>query len=234
VNKNLSIWDSVQKTDPKYTKSFTRGGGFSGTAINAVYLIHKATELWGPIGSKWGYRNVNEEVMQGAPIYVNGEAVCHELIHKVTIEIFYPDGAITSFGVTTFVGKNKYGPFTDEEAPKKSLTDALTKGLSWLGFSSDVHLGLYDDNKYVAEVKKQFDEERKQSAKEPEQESAAFKQFEKEWLEDMRGAAKSGNETLGIAFKAMPASKLKTQFWEKHGAALKAAAQEAEHATENA
>lgn len=233
MNKNLSIWDAVQKTDPKYTKAFNRAGGFSGTAINAVYLIHKATELWGPIGSKWGYRNIQEEIIKGAPIIINGETVCNELVHKLTIEIFYPDGALTSFGVTTMVGKNKYGPFTDEEAPKKSLTDALTKGLSWLGFSSDVHLGLYDDNKYVSEVRKQFDDERKQAANEPKPENAAFLKFEKEWLDDMRGAAMSGTEALGIAFKAIPKSELKNQFWAKHGAGLKAAAQEAENATAN-
>ena len=43
-------------------------------------------------------------------------------------------GEVTHFGQTTFVGANKHGLFTDEEAPKKSLTDATNKALSMLGF----------------------------------------------------------------------------------------------------
>ena len=37
----------------------------------------------------------------------------------------------------------------DDEYAKKSATDALTKGLSMIGFNSDIFLGKYDDNKYV-------------------------------------------------------------------------------------
>jgi hypothetical protein len=36
------------------------------------------------------------------------------------------------------------------------MTDALTKGLSQLGFNADVFLGLYDDNKYVEAVRREF------------------------------------------------------------------------------
>jgi hypothetical protein len=43
---------------------------------------------------------------------------------------------------------------------KKATTDALTKGLSVLGFNADVFLGLWDDNKYVQEQKRQEQEER--------------------------------------------------------------------------
>ena len=32
---------------------------------------------------------------------------------------------------------------------KKVATDALTKGLSKLGFNADVFMGMFDDNKYV-------------------------------------------------------------------------------------
>ena len=32
---------------------------------------------------------------------------------------------------------------------EKSLTDAVTKAASWLGIGADVHLGLWDDNKYT-------------------------------------------------------------------------------------
>jgi hypothetical protein len=40
----------------------------------------------------------------------------------------------------------------DEDAPKKSLTDAITKAASHLGIAANIFLGRWDDNKYVAEV----------------------------------------------------------------------------------
>ena len=147
MSDNLKLWNAVEKTDPKYTKAFSRAGGFSGTAINATYLIRKATELWGPVGNAWGFDIADEKYVPGCEGTV---------IHVVRIQFRHPEGAFPTFGQTTFVGKNKNGPFTDEEAPKKSLTDAITKALSMLGFAADVHLGLYDDNKYVNDRKAEF------------------------------------------------------------------------------
>ena len=147
AGNTLALWNAVEKTDPKYTKAFSRAGGFSGTAINATYLIRKATELWGPVGGAWGFDIADEKYVPGSDATV---------IHVVRIQFRHPAGAFPTFGQTTFVGKNKNGPFTDEEAPKKSLTDAITKALSMLGFAADVHLGLYDDNKYVNDRKAEF------------------------------------------------------------------------------
>lgn len=158
---NRAIWDQAFTTDPKYTKTFNRGGGFKGTAINATYLARKATDIFGPCGIGWGIRIEDESMLQGAPILNSeGSILCHEIIHRLRITLWYKHGEetgeITHFGQTQFVGRNKNGVFTDEEAPKKSLTDAMTKCLSMLGFAGDVHLGLFDDNKYVAEVQAQF------------------------------------------------------------------------------
>jgi len=146
MSETMKVWNAVQQTDPKYTKGFKKGGGFSGTAINATYQIRRATELWGPIGGKWGYEVVTSEYVKGAD---------NDIIHVLMIKFRHPDGAFDVFGQTTFAGANKNGKFTDEEAPKKSLTDAITKGLAMLGFSADVFLGLYDDNKYVNDLRQQ-------------------------------------------------------------------------------
>jgi hypothetical protein len=152
---NSVIWDAVFKTDPRYVKEFSRGGGFKGTAINATWLARKATETFGPIGIGWGLEIVEERMLEGAPILDgNGARICNELIHCLRVKLWYVHGGqrgeVIQFGQTTFVSKNKYGVQTDEEAPKKSLTDAMSKCLSLLGFASDVHMGLWDDNKYVA------------------------------------------------------------------------------------
>ena len=148
MSENLTLWDSVQMTDPKYTKAFSRAGGFKGTAINATYQVKRATNVWGPLGGKWGYSIASSDYIPGAD---------GDVIHVLQIDFRHPDGVFPSFGQTTFVGSNKNGRYTDEEAPKKSLTDAITKALSMLGFSADVHLGLFDDNKYVNDARAKFE-----------------------------------------------------------------------------
>lgn len=163
---NMSIWEQVEKTDPAFTKPFNRGGGFKGTATNATYLARRATEVFGPMGLGWGVDILDEDLMAGAPLDDKGT---RELIHKVRVKLWYrfeeQRGEVIQFGQTTFVGKNRNGLFTDEEAPKKSLTDAMSKCLSLLGFSADIHLGRYDDNKYVAELTAQFKEKQAAEAR---------------------------------------------------------------------
>lgn len=162
---NLALWRRVEKTDPQYTKPFSRGGGFRGTAVNGTYLARKATEAFGPMGIGWGLEILDEELMQGAPL---GDGA-FELVHKVRVKLWYvldgQRGEVVQFGQTTFVGRNKNGLYTDEEAPKKSLTDAMSKCLSLLGFAADVHLGRFDDNKYVNDLRQEFAEKHEAEAK---------------------------------------------------------------------
>jgi len=158
---NLSIWNTVERTDPAHTKNFSRGGGFKGTAISPIYLAQKATEVFGPAGIGWGMEVADEQMLEGAPLLdANGAVIAYEKIHCLRVKLWYKFGdeigEVQQYGQTTFIGKNKFGFFTDEEAPKKSLTDAMTKCLSLLGFSADVHLGRFDDNKYIAENKRYF------------------------------------------------------------------------------
>lgn len=164
-SNNLALWESVEKTDPSYTKNFNRPGGFKGTAMNATWLAQRATELFGPCGIGWGMTVLNEEYVKGAPILVDGQVVGFELIHVVHAKLWYVHegkrGEIEQFGQTQMSGRRNDGKFyTDEEAPKKSLTDATTKCLSMLGFGADIFKGYYDDNKYVAQMREEFAEPR--------------------------------------------------------------------------
>lgn len=164
MNDNLELWNKVRTPDPKYVKQFNRGGGFKGSSTNFQYIAQRATEIWGPNGIGWGVEIEKEEYINGSPIFgEEGQKICDTVIHVVLGRVWYLDGDETrktspQFGQTTFVGSNKYGPFTDEEAPKKSITDMTVKCLSLLGFSADIFLGLWDDNKYVNDAKKRFED----------------------------------------------------------------------------
>lgn len=138
--ENMRIWDAVSKTDPGHTKPVNQRGGF--TAIDAQYQIMEATRQFGPVGIGWGYDT-------GAPIFEGGAVI-------VPVTMWHGDRANRFgpiYGCASFTGGRM-----DTDAPKKATTDAITKGLSQLGFNADVFLGKFDDNKYVAELKREKEE----------------------------------------------------------------------------
>jgi hypothetical protein len=141
MSEHTKLWDSVCKTDPSQTKGFKRAGGFGGTAIKPYWLIRRATETFGPVGIGWGFRETENLISEG--------------IWFSKVEMWYTldgqKGYIEQWGATELKQSRKSGEFVDEEAAKKAVTDGLTKCLSYLGFAGDVHMGLFDDSKYVTE-----------------------------------------------------------------------------------
>lgn len=157
IKDNLVLWESLQATDPKYTKEFKGAGGFSGTAINGAYILKRLTEAFGPCGKGWKFVLDDERVETGHTLK-NGDK---SKLHIVRGHLEYLSaGAWHStspqFGQTMLVGENKNGTYTDEESPKKSITDAISKCAVLIGIGADVHLGLFDDSKYVNDRKREI------------------------------------------------------------------------------
>lgn len=212
TKNNLVLWDSVEQTDPEYTKGYKGAGGFSGTAINAMYLVRKATEQFGPVGIGWGWTVLDDRYDKGAPIAhfvdVAGDKKAalsdhSELVHTLKIELWYKVGdqigKVTGYGHTPMVYSNKYGIQTENEPAKKSLTDAIKKCLSMLGFSADVFLGDYDDKDYVAQVQAEKSIEK---AENREAEIAAQKKELTDYIErhiELINTATTAHEVNGIA-----------------------------------
>ncbi len=151
MSDNLKLWNLVERTDPSQTKPIT-GKSYQGTSPKPHYLVHKATETFGPIGIGWGFNIVSERIEDGA----GGERM-----HIAQVRVWYEwegkRGEVEHIGGTQFSGVRSSGkPFTDEDAPKKSVTDALVKALSMIGFAGDIFMGRYDDSKYVNSVAAEF------------------------------------------------------------------------------
>ncbi len=139
MSNNLSIWDSVSQSDPKFLKKISFGAR-SFTAIDPHYQIKSVTEAFGPVGKGWGWTSSMDYVPMA-----NGDTAV--IAH---IEVWHGDRS------------NSYGPFSGcrkffdnkkgriaEDAPKMAVTDGLTKAISHLGFNADVFLGQMDGNKYA-------------------------------------------------------------------------------------
>jgi hypothetical protein len=158
-NINMRIWDQVDKTDTRFTKN-AEVGGQQITSLNGTAMIMKATEVFGPAGIGFGWSVAEERFDKGAEMF-SGEgdkrvSLGHELNHTIKITFWFvldgQRGEIEQYGCTRYLYKSKYGTTTDGEAPKKSLTDAIKKSLSMLGFSADVFLGMFDDQNYVQQL----------------------------------------------------------------------------------
>ena len=82
----------------------------------------------------------------------------------------------------------------DEDAPKKSVTDALVKCASYLGFAGDIFSGRWDDSKYVAEAAAEWAGRKREA--DPQR---------REWL-DARKAEIASVKTTGELKKVMAAA----------------------------
>lgn len=152
MSNNTYLWDRLGKTDPAHTKAFTRGGGFKGTAIKPMWSYRRMTEEFGPCGAGWGVCEPSFQVVPGP----DGEVLVF-----CTASIWYGPEKHLVFGVggDKAVGKNKHGLQTDDEAFKKAFTDAITNALKLIGVGADVHMGLFDDSKYIASLKQDVPDE---------------------------------------------------------------------------
>lgn len=217
---NLNIWKRVQRTDPRFTKPL-EGMGFVGTSINSTYMFMRATEIFGPIGEGWGYEVLEEKFIDGKPLVEpvldernkqvatrflrdgDGALFC-EQNHSIKIRFWYiieceTRGEFESYGATPYRYQTNYGIKVDGEVIKKSLTDAIKKALSMLGFSSDVFMGMHDNPEYLASNKLEF--EIKNASEKAEDITRIRKELDEKFTkhtEVMRSAV-TENELRGIA-----------------------------------
>lgn len=151
MNENMNFWNSVKKTDPKRVKPIT-GKQYKGNSPQPYYLVERMTEAFGMCGIGWGINIISERMERLTDT---------DILHIAVVELWYvhdgKQGCISQIGQTkACYKKNDGGLMTDEDAPKKSITDAMTKCMSYLGFAGDIFSGQWDDNKYIASLNKEF------------------------------------------------------------------------------
>jgi len=151
TESNLHIWQQVETTKTTDTKPINFGRKF--TAIDAHSQIKKATEVFGPIGLGWGVINSEYKLLVVDPNDPN------YTILQFTAQLWYIHRDMKNFfdisADIEMYSKTRNGWKRTEDSHKKVKTDAVTKGLSWLGFNADVFMGMFDDNKYVSQLKQQ-------------------------------------------------------------------------------
>jgi hypothetical protein len=191
VTANTALWDKLGRTDPAHTKTFKRAGGFSGTAIKPMWSYRRMTEEFGPCGEGWGINEPSFQVVPGSN---------NEVLVYCTVSVWFSreekgDGdkpyrrmAQNVYGVggdkiVTYIKANDQYKRperweNDDEAFKKAYTDAVTNALKMIGVGADVHMGMFDDNKYVNTMTREFAE---QATPEPPPKSSSQLKKDGEW-----------------------------------------------------
>jgi hypothetical protein len=151
----MNLWNEAFKTDPSAVKEIT-GKTYKGNSPKPYWLIQRATKIFGACGIGWGIDVVSERFQQVSP---------DDYLHVATVRVWYvykgERGHVEQMGGTKAAYKTKAGGFVvDEDAGKKSVTDAMVKCLSMLGFAGDIFSGRWDDSKYVESSKQHFAEEK--------------------------------------------------------------------------
>ncbi len=148
MTDNLRIWRQVEKTDPAHTKGFKRAGGFTGTALKPMWVWQRLTEQFGPFGEGWGCDQPHFTTMPAG----------NEVLVYCTVGAWHGsrDNTLWGVGGDKVIAETKNGPKADDEAFKKAFTDALMNAFKFIGVGADVHMGRFDDNKYVAQVTQEF------------------------------------------------------------------------------
>lgn len=147
----MELWNQVCVTNTKTTKN-TNIGQMDITSICPQSQRKKATEVFGPYGTGWG---IDPESETYSYMDIGDTKLC---TYKAVLYYFRgtKEGRIpiTSVIKVCYVTKNGKGYLLiDDEYSKKVQTNALTKGLSGIGFNSDVFEGKFDDDKYVQSLR---------------------------------------------------------------------------------
>lgn len=143
MSDNMKIYEAVRSCPENALKPIQAGRLKGKSDINPMWRIKMLTETFGAAGFGWYYDITRQWTETGA----NGEIAAFVNINlyvKIGDEWSKP---IQGNGGSMLVTQERNGLYTDDEAFKKALTDAISVSCKALGFAADVYWN-QDGTKY--------------------------------------------------------------------------------------
>ena len=148
MTDNMWLYNAVRGVPDAAKKAIT-GGRLKGmTDVNPMWRIKALTEQFGPCGKGWRYTIENLWTEAGN----EGETIANALINLYITVDGVESAPIPGIGGAMLVVKEKNGLYTDDEAYKKALTDAISVACKALGVGADVYWDK-DPTKYTERAK---------------------------------------------------------------------------------
>lgn len=144
--ENMELYNAFRAV-PEEAKKPIQAGRLKGmTDINPMWRIKRLTERFGPCGKGWKYDIIRREFVPGA----GGEmAVILDILLFYRLDTGEWSDGIPGTGGSMYIANERNGLHTDDEAPKKALTDAISVAAKALGIGADVYFER-DRTKYYA------------------------------------------------------------------------------------
>lgn len=153
---NLRYYNQGREVPQEARKNITAGRLKGMTDVNPMWRIKKLTEMFGACGTGWYYTTPEYQFIPGD----GGAVAC---IAQTSIIYRDENGwsqPVTGVGGAMYVAVESKCLYTDDEAPKKALTDALSVACKALGIGADVYFEK-DRTKYDARTTEEKVQEKK-------------------------------------------------------------------------
>lgn len=146
MSDNMKIYEAVRSCPANALKPIQAGRLKGKSDINPMWRIKMLTETFGAVGIGWYYDITRQWTETGS----NGEIAAF-----VNINLYVKIGGdwskpIQGNGGSMLVTQERNGLYTDDEAFKKALTDAISVSCKALGFAADVYWN-QDSTKYTGQ-----------------------------------------------------------------------------------
>ena len=141
---NMSIYEKVRQCPQNALRPINAGRLKGKSDINPMWRIKALTETFGACGIGWYYDITRQWTEQGA----NGEISAFVNINLYVLVGGEWSKPIVGTGGSAFVANERNGQYTNDEAYKMALTDAISVACKALGFAADVYWQ-QDSTKYT-------------------------------------------------------------------------------------
>jgi hypothetical protein len=196
---NKALWERAFTTDPQAVKPIT-GKQYNGNSPKPYWIVERLTDEFGPCGIGWGFSILNERFER-----FSDTDTLHVAVVKFWYELEGKRGELEQVGQTKATYTTSKGTFLiDEDAPKKSVTDALVKCASYLGFAGDIFSGRWDDSRYVQQAGQEW-EARKKAAADSRPKAGMEEARLADWLDTINNAGP--DEISSVAASAQKAAR---------------------------
>lgn len=159
--ESLEYYNKLKTPPSEALKPIAAGRLKGKTDISPQWRIEKMTEVFGICGFGWKYQIVKTWTEPASD---------NQIFAFLELNLFYKIGdiwsdAIPSIGGTLMVVSEKNGMYSNDEAYKMSLTDALGNAMKALGMAADVYMGKLNNGGDVDTSKYQSEKQQVQQPK---------------------------------------------------------------------
>jgi len=148
INPSIEVYNFLSRPPKEVLKTISGGRLRGMTDIKPQWRIKVITEAFGLCGFGWSYEIEKLWTESGA----DGEKMCFAMVR-----LFINDGSKTSapipaIGGSKLVSKESGGFFSNDEAYKMAVTDALSVAMKMIGVAADIYMGSWNGTKYTDEI----------------------------------------------------------------------------------